>query len=243
MIVIIRKRFITIFIALIMILIIISLGTIIYNKNNVRSITTNYDMKIKPFERGNASSSCIAFACNVDWGNEVIPEMLEIFKEKDIKITFFVTGKWANNFPELFKTIIEEGHEIGSHGYQHLDYGKLTLEENIQQIIKAEEEIIKYTGVKPTLFAPPSGAYNKYTLRAAEELDYKVILWSIDTIDWRQDSTKDVILNRVLSKSNYEGAILLMHPMPETVKALPQIIDELQQKNLMIGRVSDVLLD
>lgn len=139
--------------------------------------------------------------------------------------------------------IIEEGHEIGSHGYQHLDYSKLSLEENMAQIKKAEEEIMKHMDKKPSLFAPPSGAFNQYTLAAADELGYKTILWSIDTIDWRQGSTKDIIIKRVMSKTNHNGAIVLMHPMLETQKALPLLIDELQRNDLKVGRVSDVLKD
>lgn len=243
MIVIINKKAFRILMSVILIIIIIAVGTIIYSRRNVTPVAVNYEVLNKPIERGSSTQDYIAFTCNVDWGNEVIPEILTVLKEKDIKITFFVTGRWVKAFPEVFQTIIEEGHEIGSHGYQHLDYSKLSLEENKKQIKQAEEEIQKYTGVKPTLFAPPSGAYNEYTLMAAEELGYKTILWSIDTIDWRQGSTKDVIVKRVLEKANHNGAIVLMHPMPETAKALPTIIEELAGKNIKVGSISDVLSD
>lgn len=243
MIVIINKRVFRILIALILVIIIIAVGTIIYNKRSITPVTVNYNITNKPIERGSSTNDYIAFTCNVDWGNEVIPEMLTVLKEKDTKITFFVTGRWVKAFPEVFQTIIEEGHEIGSHGYQHLDYSKLSLEENKKQIQEAEDQIMKYTNTKPTLFAPPSGAYNEYTLMAAEELGYKTILWSIDTIDWRQGSTKDLIVKRVIEKSNHNGAIVLMHPMPETAKALPIIIKELEEQNLKVGNVSDVLSD
>lgn len=218
-------------------------GGIIYSKNNTTKQTLNYDIFMKPINRGNPSSGYTAFACNVDWGNEVIEDILNILKEKDTKITFFVTGRWAKLFPEIFDTIIKEGHEIGSHGNQHLDYGTLSFEENKSQIEKAEEIILKQTGVKPILFAPPSGAYNNNTLQAASELGYKTILWTIDTIDWKQGSTKDIILKRVLDKPDHNGAIILMHPMPETAKALPYLIDELKLKNLKVGTVSNVLSD
>ncbi|SDK47319.1 polysaccharide deacetylase family protein [Natronincola ferrireducens] len=242
MIIILNKKFIGLVIVVAIMIIIVTSGVIMYNKNDEATITSNYNLVNKPIERGNENSNHIAFACNVDWGNEVIPEILQILKEKEIKITFFVTGRWVKAFPDLFQTIVEAGHEIGSHGYQHLDYSKLSLEQNKQQIKQAEEVIIKYGAKRPILFAPPSGAYNQYTLIAAEELGYKTILWSIDTIDWRQGSTKDVIVKRVMEKANHEGGIVLMHPMPETAKALPLLIEELQKKNLEIGGVSDVLV-
>lgn len=213
---------------------------IIFKNNSHKEVFNNFSTS-KPIEHGSTESSYIAFACNVDWGNDVIPDMLETLKEKEVKITFFVTGRWANEFPEIFQTIIDDGHEIGSHGYQHLNYGNLSLDKNIEQIKKAEEVIEKAIGEKPTLFAPPSGSYNENTVIAADRLEYTTILWSIDTIDWRKGSTKEVIVDRVLSKEKHNGAIVLMHPMPDTAKALPVLIDELREKGLVVGRVSDVL--
>ncbi|SES68673.1 Peptidoglycan/xylan/chitin deacetylase, PgdA/CDA1 family [Natronincola peptidivorans] len=230
-------------IILIMVIILIIVTSIVINHNkNHTSVTTTYVLN-KPIEQGNEKSNYIAFACNVDWGNEVIPDILEILEERNIKITFFVTGRWVKAYPQLFETIVKAGHEIGSHGYQHLDYSKLSLEHNKKQIKDAEIVIMQHIETKPTLFAPPSGAYNQYTLMAAEELGYKTILWSIDTIDWRQGSTKDIIVKRVMEKPDHKGGIILMHPMPETAKAIPILIDELQSKNLQVGRVSDVIGD
>lgn len=221
--------------------ILVGIFAIIFMNNNSKGVFNTYNVTNKPIQQGSVDSNYIAFTCNVDWGNEVIPEMLQTLKDKNVKITFFVTGRWVKEFPDIFQLIVDEGHEIGSHGYQHLDYGKLSLDKNLEQIKKAEEEIQKITGEKPTLFAPPSGSYNENTLNAASKLEYKTILWTIDTIDWRQGSTKEVIVDRVLNKENHKGAIVLMHPMPATAKALPILIDEFRTKGLEIGRVSDVL--
>jgi len=243
MIVLINKKTIQMIVAIALIIIIITAGIIIYNnKKGISTVTNNKEIS-KPINMGGDNTNYIAFTCNVDWGNEVIPEILNILREQDIKITFFVTGRWVKEFPDIFKTIVDEGHEIGSHGYEHLNYSTLSLEENRKQIKKAEEIIIKYVNIKPTLFAPPSGDYNQSTLVAAEELGYKTILWSIDTIDWHQGSTKEIIIERVMNKPKHNGAIVLMHPMPETAKALPTIIEKLNEKNLKVGRVTDILID
>ncbi len=201
----------------------------------------NHNNIPNPIRRGNENSKYIAFACNVDWGNEVLPDMLSILNEEKIKITFFVTGRWAEEFPDLMQQIVSNGHEIGSHGYQHLNYETLTLEQNEAQIKEADEILSGYIGEKIALFAPPSGAYNDSTLIAADKLGYKTILWTIDTIDWRAGSTEDIIINRVLKKDEFNGAIVLMHPMPETAKALPGLISSMREKNLKVGTVSDVL--
>lgn len=55
-------------------------------------------------------SKYIAFACNVDWGNENIPEILSILEEKNVKITFFVAGRWSEKYPELLNSIIRGDH-------------------------------------------------------------------------------------------------------------------------------------
>lgn len=192
------------------------------------------------FYKGNIDEKVIAFTCNIDWGNEYIPPMLEIFEDNNIKITFFVTGRWAEQNGDLLKEIYNHGHEIGNHGYLHRDYSLLSYELNKQEIFKTDKLIRELINFKSKYFAPPSGAYNDDTVVAAKELNYKVIMWSIDTIDWRKDSTSDKIINRVVSKAN-NSAIVLMHPKEETIKALPTIIKSLEEQGYKIGTVSDVI--
>ncbi|MGV8144944.1 MAG: polysaccharide deacetylase family protein [Alkaliphilus sp.] len=241
MLVIISRKTLIVLVAILLISILFTMGTFIYS-GSIHESNPVYNRNIeKPILRGSADSEYIAFACNVDWGNEVLPEMLAVLKNKNVKITFFVTGRWSEKYPELLDAIIKDGHEIASHGHSHLNYSKLSLEENLEQIMMAEEIITKHTKMESKLFSSPAGAYNKNTLIAAGQLGYRTILWSIDTIDWRKGSTKDVIIRRVLEKENHKGAIVLMHPKEETVKALEYLIDSLQDMGIKVGRVSDVL--
>ncbi|MBU5677468.1 polysaccharide deacetylase family protein [Alkaliphilus sp. MSJ-5] len=243
MVIIINKKFARLVIAFILITLIITIGFVTLRRGNTE-VFSNYNYTtVKPIDRGSEDSKYIAFTCNVDWGNEVLPDILETLDKEKIKITFFITGRWAKQFPDLMQQIVDAGHEIGSHGYQHLDYGSLALDKNEEQIQKADEILSKYTMEKISLFAPPSGSYNENTLIASNKLGYKTILWTIDTIDWRAGSTKDVIIDRVLKKDKFNGAIVLMHPMPETAKALPKLIEAMREKGLEVGRVSDVLAE
>lgn len=227
-----KKTLITILIVLIVV--IITLGILkVYNKTEE---TFNSDV----YYQGNIDEKIIAFACNVDWGNENIPNMLEIFKKNDIKITYFVTGKWAEKNKDILKMIYNDKHEIGNHGYSHVDYNKLSYNENKEGIVKAHNIIKEILDIDSKYFAPPSGAYNDNTVKAAKDLGYELIMWSIDTIDWRKDSTKDVIIKRVIPKI-HNSAIVLMHPTEETVKALPEIINYLYQNGYKIGTISDVI--
>ncbi|SCY12170.1 polysaccharide deacetylase family protein [Alkaliphilus peptidifermentans] len=242
MIIIVNKRVVKLSITIIVVIALLVTGILFYSRRQQTTSVMSLDNLIKPIDKG-TNPNYIAFTCNVDWGNEVLPDILETLKEKNVKITFFVTGRWVKEYPELFMTIVDEGHEIGSHGYYHSNYSTMSLGKNEEEIKNAEDIIMKYTNVKPLYFAPPSGAYNENTLMAAQKYGYKTILWTIDTIDWRKGSTSDVIYKRVMEKDNHNGAIVLMHPMEETAKALPQLIDALRAKGLEIGTVSDILIE
>lgn len=196
----------------------------------VSSVPGEEDVVIR---NGDSEKQCLTFTCNVDWGEEVLPEMLEIFKEKGIKITFFVTGSWAKKNPYLLRQMYIAGHEIECHGYSHKLCSQISKEETRDEISKTEDAIFELIGTKPTVFAPPSGDYNKDTIELCREMGYQLSLWSIDTIDWKPGSTADLISERVLRKP-LNGAIVLMHPKEETVKALPGLIDEIKRKGIAI---------
>ncbi|MFA5634915.1 MAG: polysaccharide deacetylase family protein [Anaerovoracaceae bacterium] len=192
--------------------------------------------------QGEADDPRIAFTCNVDWGEDVLPDILEILEQNDLKITFFISGKWANNNPWLLRTIYVQGHEIQNHGYAHRLCSRISEQEIREEIEKTEDAIKYYTGVETNIFAPPAGDYDEKTVGICKDMDYILSLWSVDTIDWREDSTAKVIQDRVL-KRDLNGAILLMHPKEETMKALPAIIEEIENRGLAIVPLSEIIRD
>lgn len=226
-------------IAIILTIIMIALSFFIIIAKNKSQETFFHD---DVYYKGSKEVNTIAFACNIDWGNEYISDMINIFKEEDIKITFFPTGSWAEKNPTLLKLIDDSGHEVGNHGYSHKDYDKLNFMENREEILKADKVIKNITGISPKFFAPPSGAFNEDTIKAAKEANYDIIMWTIDTIDWREDSTKEKIVDRVISKAE-SSAIVLMHPTKQTVEALPIIIKKLKQEGYDIGGIKDIMKD
>lgn len=227
-----KKTIFTIVIVILLIVLSLFMWSI-YNKSQT---IFNEDV----YYKGDIEDKVVAFACNVDWGNEEIPDMLDVFKEKDIKITYFVTGRWAEENPDILEKIHSDGHEIGNHGYRHIDYDELDYESNKSEIYKAHNIIKNILDIDSKYFAPPSGAFNDNTVRAAKDLNYKLIMWSIDTIDWREDSKKDLIFKRVTDKI-HDSAIVLMHPKKETLKALPELIEYLCDNGYKVGKVSDVI--
>lgn len=165
--------------------------------------------------------------------------ILDILKEYEVKATFFVIGQNAERFPEIVLRCNSEGHEIGNHTYGH-KIGDKGLEADIQRTDKIIEGI---TGRRAKLFRPPAGYVNESVKRAAENTDKSVILWNIDTLDWRHRSP-DEIADGVLSSAK-SGSIILMHdfitPDTPTPDALLRIIPELKEKGFRFVTVSELI--
>lgn len=188
---------------------------------------------------GNEDSNKISLMINVYWGTEYLDGMLEILDKYDVKTTFFVGGTWAVKESDMLEKIYESGHEIGNHGYSHKDQDKLSREQNQKEILMTHNIVDELLGFEMNLFAPPSGAYSKTTVEVASELGYQTIMWTRDTIDWR-DKDADLIYSRAV-KDAKGGDLVLMHPTEKTLEALEQIIITLKEKGLKITTVSDNL--
>lgn len=174
------------------------------------------------YYNGNKDSNYISIMFNVYGGTEYISEILDTLDEYNVHATFFVGGSWADDHAEILTQIRDRGNELGNHGYFHKNQDALTLEKNKEEIGVCGELVERLTGVKMNLFAPPSGAYAKQTVEAAEGLGYKVIMWSKDTIDWR-DHDQTVIYRRA-TNGVCGGDLVLAHPTKETAAALPSIL-------------------
>ncbi|NLP43955.1 MAG: polysaccharide deacetylase family protein [Peptococcaceae bacterium] len=201
-----------------------------------------------PLEQVNTEERVIALTVNVDWGEEYIPQMLEIFEDFGAEVTFFVTGRWAEKNPELLKMMASKGHSIQNHGYYHSHPDKQSIDKNKEELLKTEKVIENLIGKKTTLYAPPYGERGKNGLLAAGELGYTTVLWTLDTIDWRADSTPELIVQRVVEpkirngiKPDRKGAIVLMHPKENTIIALPQMLSRLQQEGFRMVTVERLI--
>lgn len=189
--------------------------------------------------QGNTESNNICLMINVYWGNEYIAKMLETLEENDVKTTFFIGGSWAEDYPEILKEIYDGGHEIANHAYSHPDLKEKSLETNKTEISKTTDIIKELLNVEMTLFAPPSGSYSETTLQVAKELGYTTIMWTRDTIDWR-DQDRELIYSRAV-KNAAGGDLILMHPTKETANALPDIIKTLKDQGFNLTTVSETI--
>lgn len=189
--------------------------------------------------RGNAEKNNVSLMINVYWGTEFIEPMLEVLKNEEVKTTFFVGGTWANSNTEILQKIVEDGHEIANHGYYHKDHKYLSDERNQEEIYITHKLIKELVNVEMNLFAPPSGSYNTKTLEIANNLGYKTIMWTKDTIDWR-DKDSSLAFSRA-TKNPKNGDLILMHPTAHTLKALPEIIKFYKEKGFNLTTVSETI--
>ena len=194
-------------------------------------------VEASPYRQGLGGMKQVSLAVNVDWGEEFIPDMLSVLAQYQVKATFFLTGRWADKNGDLADEIARAGHEIGNHAYSHISPNNSSYDTNVAEILRTEQAIEKVTGIKTSLYAPPSGECEEHVLRAAADCGYTTILWSVDTIDWQRPPAATIV-QRVESKV-HDGAIILAHPTAPTLEALPTLLVELQQEGYRFVTVSE----
>ena len=169
--------------------------------------------------------------------------ILEILDRYDIKATFFAIGVNIQNYPEPLQKISAAGHEIGNHSYSHAVYDSDTNVDIRAEMQKCDSLIYEHTGQKPRLYRPPCGIYDESVMEAADEKGYSIVLWSVDTLDWKNTPPSD-IANKVESSID-DGDIILMHDYTSgkntTCDALELIIPMLLQKGYQFVTVSELI--
>lgn len=171
------------------------------------------------------------------------PEILDILEEYGVKATFFTIGQNVEWYNDVFQMEYAAGHEIGNHTYSHLNLRKLPYKAVCREIERAENLVYESVEYRTRLLRPPEGAFGNDLCKAAAELDYTVICWSVDTLDWAH-TPSDKIAENVLS-SVKGGDIILFHdyiasdsPTPE---ALRMIIPALLEEGYNFVTVSELL--
>ena len=217
-------------------ILLLSAASVFYLKSATERETASV---FSPFYEGNTGNRQVSICVNVDWGEDYIPGMLQTLKDHDAKATFFLTGRWTEKFPDTAQMIKDAGMEIGNHGLKHNSPNAMSYEENRADMEAAERIIEEVLHVSTVLFAPAAGEIDEQVLQAAEDAGYRVILWSVDTIDWQKPS-KETIVERVSGKVT-DGSIILMHPTENTTAALDEILCVLETKGLKPVPVSELI--
>ncbi len=162
--------------------------------------------------------------------------LLDILREKEVRATFFELGTMASRYPDVTKRVYNEKHELASHTMSHRQLNKISAGEVAAEAGQARDVIRNITGEDPMLMRPPYGAINRIV---AGNVGAPMILWTVDTEDWRSKDAGSV-LERARSAA-FDGAIILMHDIYEsTVDGAAMVIDALREDGYEFVTVSEL---
>ncbi len=169
------------------------------------------------------------------------PKLLDLLAAHHLKATFFVVGENAEQYPDILRRAVREGHEIGNHSWSHPNLGKMSDEGVRRELQKTEDAIVAATGRKPVLMRPPYGSLTARQERwIHDEFGYEIILWDVDPYDWKRPGAA-VVCNRIL-KETRAGSIVLSHDIhPGTIEAMPRTFDQLEAKGFKFVTVSELI--
>src|SRR5690606_24486835 len=172
----------------------------------------------------------VALTFDISWGTSTVGPVLDILREKNVKATFFLSGFWAKRHADIARRIVADGHEIASHGDAHVNLSRYGADDIAKNIMTAHRDLEEATGRTPRFFRPPNGDYDDLVVATARELGYETVIWSLDTIDWKNPGP-DFMIQRV-RENVFRGDIILMHASDSSKQihvALPHTIDNLRR--------------
>ncbi|MDO5784989.1 MAG: polysaccharide deacetylase family protein [Eubacteriales bacterium] len=166
--------------------------------------------------------------------------LLDGLKARGVHATFFLCGYRVKDFNSMMDRYLVEGHEVGNHTMDHIRLDTKTDDGGYAQVSATNDLIASYTGQKPTLIRPTGGAYNDAVISSMRQLGLPIILWNIDTLDWKDHDNAALIKQRIVENAQ-DGAIVLEHDLYEaTVEGVLAAIDELQAQGYAFVTVSEL---
>jgi peptidoglycan/xylan/chitin deacetylase (PgdA/CDA1 family) len=205
-------------------------------------------------EHGDRGSGKVALT--FDMGGRVDPalDIMQFLIDNNVRSTIFMTGAMAENQnTEAGRDVLRildanrDQFDLGNHSYTHPDFRQLSPEQMRDELSRTADAIAPYTSLDPRpLFRPPLGAWDDDVVSVVADAGYPyVIMWDIDTIDWRPESeggpTASDISSKVLSRAQ-GGSIVLMHLGGfNTLDALPAIVSGLRDAGFELVTVRELL--
>lgn len=168
--------------------------------------------------------------CNAPlaWGS-----ILDFLHDEDIKASFFPIGELLSENRALIRRTVEEGHSVGSHGWDHARLDGLSIRDTVRRVRADAEAMQAAAGVSTApYFRPPFCAYDRRVLLgAALARHHHVVLWDVDPYDWQVTNPVEIAEN--VLKSVRSGSIILLHTRVQTALALPHVLGGLRERRLV----------
>lgn len=198
--------------------------------------------------RKKKKSTSLAFTFD-DGPHEIYtPMLLDLLHENNVKVTFFVLGSKAEQFPEIIRRMHAEGHLIGVHNYVHRSNWLMTPRKVLKELNRSAAIVEGITGVWPVYYRPPWGLLNLLDYFILK--NFNVVLWSIMVSDWRSEGGSERVKKELLKKINH-GDIILLHDSGETlgadeeapyntIMALKDVFKELRKQGFSSVRIDEM---
>ena len=177
---------------------------------------------------------------------EVTPWVLDELKKHNAKATFFCIGENVQRHPEIFRRILDEGHSVGNHTFNHLNGWKTEVSEYVENVLKCEEIFNSEFGIQNSelLFRPPYGKIKSKQARALQQRGYKIIMWNLISYDYDTTLDKEKCLQNVLD--NIEpGSIVVFHDSLKAEKnlryVLPKVLEFCKVQNWKIHSIEGII--
>ncbi len=215
------------------------------------------------FTHGSREKNDIALTFDADMTESMLRELkngqvkswydtsiVQTLTARHIPATIFVTGLWAETYPDALKDIAKNPlFEIGNHSYDHDAfsvpcYHLKKAEDKKSEILKTQKIIHDLTGITPTLFRFPGGCFNSDDVNLVRSLDLTVVGWDVVSKDAFQKNKQAIIYQTLHHVEN--GSVIIMHlngnrNAPETGDALGTVIDSLQKEGFHFVTVSQLI--
>ncbi|OHX68114.1 polysaccharide deacetylase family protein [Flammeovirga pacifica] len=157
---------------------------------------------------------------------EITPWVLDQLNQYDAKATFFCVGDNINKHPDVYHQVLKNGHRVGNHTQNHLQYWKNSYSHYLENVKKCDEwlasnTLFQITSSKP-LFRPPHGQVGKQMIQTLNK-EYEIIMWHVLTRDYNKNFKKEKCLSTAI-KLTEDGSIVVFHDSIKAEKNLKYVL-------------------
>lgn len=180
-----------------------------------------------------------AVALTFDDGPSTVntPKVLETLKKYNAHATFFVVGNRVAAGADVLKQAVAQGNEIGNHSWDHSNLSRKNMTFVNSQYDRTAKLVQKLSGFKIAFLRPPYGAISD---KMRKKLKHPMILWNVDTLDWKTRNAKSVY--KYVKRHVSDGDIILMHDIhPSTAEALKKVVPWLVKQDYDLLTVSELM--
>jgi peptidoglycan/xylan/chitin deacetylase (PgdA/CDA1 family) len=169
--------------------------------------------------------------------------VLEILREHEAKATFFVVGRRVRHHPGAVRAMASQGHEVANHTWTHPEPGALTELKLAKEFDRNQKYIKKLTGQEPRFARTRGGKFTGATMDSLTERGLVLALWSIHSNDVAPSPSPAQIVRNATGGVTSGSIILLHETNPNSIEALPAILEALERKGMHPVTLSQLLAD